>query len=250
MAADGLFETMRVYNGCVFALDAHLQRMISACPVVGIRPPEEGLLRLAVRSIITEKNLKDARLRLRLLNTGRCAQIVITAQKLAGLKKASKGLAVLFVGTKRMQAGILTGVKTLNRRFYEGIFKKAKGLGYDEGIFLNTHGEVVEGTRTNIFMIKDKEVSTPRLSSGCLPGVTRRIVMALLAGMKIPCREKRILPGELFGADGMFLTNSIIGAAPVVRLNKNTIGDGYSQYLIKRIISAYKKEVEKKCGLG
>lgn len=249
MAASGVFETMRVYDGCVFAQEEHLKRMINACPAVGIKPPEKGLLKLAIKSIIEEKRLRDARLRLKLLNIGGRSQIVVTAQKLGGLKKAASGLSVLVVEAEKMARSCLNGVKTLDRAFYDGIYRKAKSRGYDEGIFLNMQGDVVEGSRTNIFIIKNGAVTTPGLSSGCLPGVTRRIVMGILTGMKITCREKRVSPGELFGADGVFLTNSVIEVAPVALLDKKIMNDVDSQGLIDRIISAYKKEVEKRCGL-
>ncbi|MBI5873109.1 MAG: aminotransferase class IV family protein [Candidatus Omnitrophica bacterium] len=236
-------------NGCVFAQEAHLVRILNACPVLGIAPPDKGLLRLAIKTIMEEKHLVSARLQLKVFKTDYGTQVVISARKLTGLRKSLKGFSVLLTEDERMAAGALTAIKSTQRGFYERIFKKAKERGYDEVIFLNTRGEVVEGTRTNIFFVKNGKVITPALASGCLPGVTRKIVIALCKRMKIPCREKRVAPKELFEADEIFLTNSIIEVMAVTLLNKKAVGDKRPAALTKTIASAYKNGVEKACCL-
>lgn len=250
MSFSGVFETLRCYDGCVFAQHLHLARLIRGCPVVGIKPPEKTLLELALRTIIKEKHLKNARLRLKVERRKAGPQVIVSAQRLAGLMKARRGFSVLLSREKAFRAGALTGVKSLDRRFYERLFRQAQNRGYyDEALFCNNKGYVVEGTRANVFIVRGQTVLTPSLDSGCLPGITRQIVLGLLKKMRVRCLERPIRVQELYGADEIFLTNSVIEIVAVCRLNGKNVGTGSVGAITRKAMDAYQKEVEKACGL-
>lgn len=249
MPPKGLFETLRCTNGRVFAQSAHLSRLIRSCPVAGIKPPERALLELALRSIIREKHLKNARLRLKVVRMSVAPQVIVSAWKLTGQARAHKGFSVLLSQEKAFHAGRLSGIKSLDRRFYERLFRKARDRGYDEAIFCDRKNRVVEGTRTNVFIVRGKTVLTPSLDSGCLPGITRHIVLGLLKRRGLRCLERSIRAQELAGSDEIFLTNSVLEIVAVLRLNNKKVGAGAAGPVTRLIARAYQKEVEKACGL-
>lgn len=252
MFDQGLFETMRCYDGRIFALKEHLARLKKSCAIIGIKPPSESILKEAINAAIKKNFFKDARLRLDVSKIKNKTHVSISIKRLPKpkLKKIESGFSVLLASGERIESGPLTGVKCVQRTFYDSLFKKSKKSGYDEAIFCNRSGEVAEGTRANVFIVKDAEVITPALSSGCLPGITRKIVIRLLKKMKIPCRQRRMMPYELFEADEIFLTNSVIEVVAVTRLNKEMVSGGKIGDRTKKIMALYKKEVEKQCFLG
>ncbi len=250
MSLSGVFETLRCYDGCVFAQRLHLARLIRGCPVVGIEPPEKTLLELALRTIVKEKHLKNARLRLKVVHSKAAPQVVVSAQKLAGLEKARKGFSVFLSEGKAFRAGKISGVKSLDRRFYERLFRQAQNRGDDEALFCNNKGYVVEGTRANVFIVRGQTILTPPLDSGCLPGITRQIVLGILKKMGVRCLERPIRVQEIFGADEIFLTNSVIEIVAVCRLNGKNVGTGSVGAITGKARDAYQKEVEKACGLS
>lgn len=252
MLEQGLFETMRCYNGRIFALKEHLMRLGRGCAIVGIKPPAGSVLKEAINAAIKKNPLKDARMRLDVSGTKNRTRVGISIKRLSKskLKKIKRGFSVLFSPDERIEPGFLTRVKCIRRTAYDSLFKKSKKSGYDEAIFCNNRNEVAEGTRTNVFMVKGTRVITPALSSGCLPGITRKIVIRLLKKMKIPSQQRRIMPHELFEADEIFLTNSVIEVVAVTRLNKKPVAEGKAGPWTKKIMAVYKKEVEKQCFLG
>ena len=148
---------------------------------------------------------------------------------------------------ERLGVSFLNNLKTLNHFFYNHLTQLAKERGFDEAFFLNVSGEVVEGTRTNIFLVKGGKVSTPLVSCGCLPGITRAKVIDLLKRLKIPVLQRRVLPKELFSQDEIFVTNSLLGVSAVTRLDKKPIKRGQVGPLTKNIMAVYQIEVEKAC---
>ena len=126
-------------------------------------------------------------------------------------RRYKEGFSVMLEKKERLGVSFLNNLKTLNHFFYNHLTQLARQRGFDEAFFLNVYGEVVEGARTNIFLVREGKVSTPSVSCGCLPGITRAKVIDLLKRLKIPILQRRILPKELFSQDEIFVTNSLLG---------------------------------------
>ncbi len=250
MAAKGVFETMRCYKGAIFALREHLDRAIRGCRVLGIDVPDKKILINVLGRAIKKRRLNDARVRLDIYKNIYGSYLSVSIKKIDRKKTGKNGLSVRMETGKRLKAGVLTGIKSRERRFYEDLYEKAKRLKFDEVIFCNSSGEVMEGTRTNVFMVKDGLVMTPVLKSGCLGGITRKIVIGLLKREKLPFRECRILPSDISKAEEIFLTNSIKEIVPVVYLDKKAVGSAMPGIITKKIMVFYKKQVEKECLLS
>lgn len=242
----GLFETMRCYRGKVFALDRHLKRLIQSCPVLGMEAPQKRKLEKAVYSVIRKNHLKDAYLRLNVFKHFHGTCIFVFAGKLSLPTEChyKKGFSVMLSKEEGIGISVLNGVKSLNHYFYVRLSNLAKQKGFNEAFFLNSHGEVVEGSRTNIFLVKNKKVLTPHLSCGCLPGITRGLVIETLKRLSIPLAECKIYPKELLRQDEIFVTNSLIGVMPVTRIDKRRVADGKVGAVTKLVMKAYEKIVE------
>lgn len=245
----GLFETMRCYQGRVFALQRHLRRLRQSCPIINMPAPSEKILKKAVRAVIKKNCLKDAYIRLNVAKASGGVHVFVFAKKLSlsSLAKYQKGFSAMLFKDEKIGVCVFNTLKSINHYFYIWLSRLAKTKGFDEALFLNTYGEVVEGSRTNIFIVKEDKVSTPALSCGCLPGVTRVMAIKLLQKLKIPIQERRIFPQELFQQDEIFITNSLIGIMPVTRLDSKSIGNAKVGAWTRKVMSAYKKLVERAC---
>ena len=123
--------------------------------------------------------------------------------------------------------------------------KEASSKGAQEAILLNMEGYLAEGTISNIFLIKDKKILTPAVSSGILDGITRRTVIKLAGDRNIEVIERHILPKELFSADECFLTNTIMEVMPVTYCDGTQINKGQPGKITRLLMKDYKKLVEK-----
>lgn len=245
----GLFETVRCYNGRVFRLKEHLRRLRSSCPYLDIKTPSERILEEAVAAVIKKNDLKNAALRLNVSKNGAKNRIFVFPKGFAPLPEGAyrKGFSVCLLKEEKISASFLSSLKTFNHYFYQRCAGLARKKGCDEAFFLNGRGEVVEGARTNIFCVKNGIVSTPELKGGCLAGVTRAIVLEVLKREGVKVRERRIMPGELILQDEIFVTNSLIEVMPIARLDNTRIGLKSPGPFTEKIRAAYKMLVEKEC---
>ena len=116
---------------------------------------------------------------------------------------------------------------------------EALKAGFDEAIMLNTNGMVVEATAENIFIVKDKVLTTPPIASGALNGITRDSILTLAREYKIPCEIRDISRDELYIADELFLTGTAAEVKPVGEIDNRIIGDGKNGVITKHLKKAF-----------
>jgi len=260
---DGLFETMRAYWGEVFRLEDHLDRLFRSAKEIEISfSYTRKELKNIIKRILKTNNLSEAYIRLTLSRgiseTGliskskSSATLVIMARKFKPLSPSEykRGWRSTVVGPRQNQASPVSRLKSLN--FLNNILarKEAKAKGVDEGILLNTIGDVTEASTSNIFLVKRGIVITPPEESGLLPGITRRVVLELATSLGLKVYKRRIFLDELMGVEEAFLTNSLIEIMPLVEIDGRRIGKGKPGTLTQRIHRAYqdlvKKEIRKR----
>ncbi|MEK6537555.1 MAG: aminotransferase class IV, partial [Nitrospirota bacterium] len=117
-------------------------------------------------------------------------------------------------------------VKSLDYWLFRERLRQARAAGFYEALLLNHKGELVEGSRTNLFLVKDGCLFTPSIKSGCLPGVMRQKVLEGARCLKLRCSAKTLTAQDLFAADEAFLTNALLGIMPLTALDKQPIGTG------------------------
>ncbi len=237
----GVFETMRSYNGCIFMLESHLKRLRSACILLGVKPPDIRNLKISISTCMKMNRVKNARIRLTAVACGKRLCIGLSVSRICGKAQGIKGYRIMVVNSPRRNVTVLSCVKSIRREFYDRLYLKAQSAGYDEAIFLNVGGFVVEGARTNVFLLKNGRLCTPALSVGCLPGITRSIVFKLARQGAVAVRQEGCISvADLMRADEVFVTNAVIGIMPVLAINGKPFGRGRPGEITSRFIKSYR----------
>lgn len=225
----GLFETMRAYNGKVFKLQEHLNRLEAAAKYLQWpQLPEHAELREAIDKVLKHNQLTDASVRLTLSrgvgtprpdpdSCGRPSVMVFASPLPPPLPP--EGWRIATVTLRRNLSSPLVRIKSAN--YLDNILakKEARELGAQEALLLNTNGFVAEGSMSNIFLVAGGRLITPDENSGILPGVTRRTIIELAQAAKIPLEIRQVKPEELRCADEIFLTSSVMEIIPVSALD-------------------------------
>lgn len=252
----GLFETMRAYNGTIFRLECHLDRLYKAAETLGISSRLAPFnLEKACYDVLQANKLAEARIRLTVSagegdivpNPATCKGITvfIVARKLVPLPPQSyeKGFKAILSSWRRNSQSPLSRLKTTC--YLENVMarQEAKSAGTDEAIILNEVGLVTEGSSSNIFLVNKGVLFTPSPECGALPGITREAVLELAQSLGIRTIEAEIKLEKLLEAEEAFFTNSIIEIMPLTRLGDKPIGSGKPGALTRRFMTAYKKLV-------
>lgn len=214
---DGAFETMKVVHGAAFALRRHLERLRRSAAGLGLTVPvDDGELRRIVGDVLAANRLDDGRLRITLtggagpLGSGRGnagPTLIVAASQSAPWPATA---AIVTVGWRRNEHAATVGLKTTSYADNVVALDHAHRHGASEAIMANTAGHLCEGTGTNVFVVLDDALLTPPLSSGCLAGVTRELVMELC-----PTQEADLPLDALTGAEEAFLTSSTRDVQPI-----------------------------------
>ena len=215
LAGWGVFSTLRVADGVLFAFERHWARMCKDAALFRVPMPcneEEGRRRLL--ALVEANKAYNASLRVDVVrNDGspyggpverRSELIAMTAN----LKQWGSGVKLAYVPQARHAASMFAGTKILSWAMNLTWLETAQARGFDEVILLNERGEVAECTAANIFCAREGRVLTPPLSSGCLEGVTRGILLEI--GMKagVPVEERTLRPEDLYSADEVLLSST------------------------------------------
>jgi len=252
---DGVFEGIRFYNGGVFRLQEHIDRLYDSahaiCLKVGL---DKQALTEALLQTIRLNELRDGYVRLVVtrgcgdlgLNPNLCpkATVFIIASKITlySEEKYEKGLEVVTCATRRIPHGALSPmVKSLN--YLNNVMAKIESqqAGAGEGLMLNEQGFVSECTGDNIFTVKKGIIYTPPISSGALSGVTRNVVFEMAAELGITILEPNMTRYDIFTADECFLTGTAAEIIPAVKLDTREIGSGTPGPLTRKLIARFRE---------
>jgi branched-chain amino acid aminotransferase len=251
---DGIYETMRVYDGVIFKLDEHLARLFRSASLIGLTIPlHVSSLKIALYETLIANSLRNAYLRLT-VSRGRGAiglepelcpepTIVIIAQQLKEYPQSfyKNGISLIIAETRRnLKDAINPLIKSLN--FLNNILAKieAKRAGAYEAIMLNADGEMTEGTISNLFFYKDGLLCTPSTECGILDGITRGMVIEIANRENLHLKEGKFTKEDIYSAQEVFITNTTLEVMPVSRVDARSyqVGD-----ITKLLHHAYRKEV-------
>jgi branched-chain amino acid aminotransferase len=252
---DGIFEGIRAYNGRVFKLGEHLDRLYEGAKTIALEiPVSKEEMQEIVLETLRRNELRDAYIRLVVtrgvgdlgLDPRKCPKAFVfciaASITLYPEELYEKGLSVITVATRRnIPTACIPRVKSLN--YMNNIYAKIEAArsGVPEAIMLNQEGYVTEATGDNIFLVKKGVLITPALHVGLLEGVTRNAVMDLARERNIPVEERVFTLYDVYTADEVFLTGTAAELIPTVEVDGRKIGDGRPGAIFKELLVDFRE---------
>ena len=238
---DGVFEGIRSYNGKAFRLDQHLRRLWDSAQAIALTIPiARDTLAKAIHETLDVNGIRDGYVRL-VVTRGAGSlgldphktsdpQVIIIADRISLYpeKFYKEGLTIVTASTVRTSPAALSPrIKSLN--YLNNILAKIEGAqaGCVEALMLNHKGEVAECTADNIFLVRDRVISTPSKESGALEGITREVVLELAHEAGYVAREVPLTRHDVYIADECFLTGTAAEVVPIVNVDSRVIGSGH-----------------------
>ena len=253
---DGIFEGIRLYKGCVFRLDEHLERLEMSAKALCLNMP---WMRKEISDIVCEScrrnKLTDGYIRLVVsrgfgdlgLSPKNCPtpSIICIADsiKLYPEELYTTGMKIITAPTRRVSPAALPPmIKSLN--YLNNILAKmeAQQHGFHECLMLNEQGYVSECTGDNVFLIHKGKLITPASHAGALVGITRQVAIEVAQTLKIPVVETNITRYDVWNADECFLTGTAAEVIPVIEVDARTIGTGKPGPLTAKILAEFRKK--------
>lgn len=252
---DGVFEGIRAYNGRVFKLEEHVDRLFRSAKAIALRIPlDKKSLMKAVADLCKANRMRSGYIRLVVtrgtgtlgLNPFVCkkAKIIIIAAsiQLYPEKLYKDGLSIVTVPTPRNYSEALSpSIKSLN--YLNNILAKIEAInaGVLEAVMLNTNGYVAEATGDNIFIVKGKSLLTPPTFAGILEGITRNTVMQIAREQGYDVKETMMTRYDLYNADELFLTGTAAEVIGVVEVDRRKIGRGRPGKVTQKLENLFRK---------
>jgi branched-chain amino acid aminotransferase len=254
----GLFETMRSKNGVVFALDDHLNRLLSSAKTLGIpHKYDRGYIADAISQTLKVNELSDARIRLTLTGgpTGMPADkqkgtLVIAATPFEAYPSEyyEKGALAVLCRFRHNTSDPGCGHKTCNYLSRLLAMDGARQKGAVESLWFTVDNRLAEGCVSNVFVVKDSKVFTPPLNTPVLPGIARKHVLQVAAQNAVETVEKDLLINDLLGADEVFITNTIMQILPIAAVEAHVVGDGKVGAVTKQLTEVFTNHFNMICG--
>jgi branched-chain amino acid aminotransferase len=251
---DGVYETMKGYDGVIFKFDEHLQRLYRSASLIGISIPSDlDHLKIAIYETLIANSLKNAYVRVTVsrgqgaigLDPDFCPvpTVIIIAQDFKEYPAAyyKNGISLIISETRRnLKEAINPQIKSLN--FLNNILAKieAKKKNAYEAVMLNSDGKLTEGTISNIAFYKNNILCTPSIACGILDGITRGIVLDLARREGLKVREGKFTKKDIYSAQEVFITNTTMEVMPVSKVDDLTYPVGKIAKLLRKL---YRQEV-------
>lgn len=244
LSGQGVFETIKISGGRILLLPRHLNRLFHGLKDLKLKfPYVRSRIRTWMMETLKANELTDARVRLTVWEKNGIIKCSIIAQPLEppSPRDYEQGWKAMMSSIRRNEESPLSHIKSINYRTFLEAYLQAKRKGCQEAILLNRRGQIAEGSRTNVFVIKGKILLTPPLKCGCLPGIMRQLVLTLARQLRVKARQAELMPEDLLSADEAFVTNALIGIVPLARLDGRKIGSGHAGPVTARLQKALQK---------
>jgi branched-chain amino acid aminotransferase len=258
---EGVYETLRTYNGRPFLFDRHMRRLRNSADMLalgvplsndqiaarcedtmqtaGLGPNREAYVRILVTRGIGELSYHPA--------VTPEPSIVVIAKPHVELPDAAvlEGVKAALVPIVRNHPGSVSPLIKSNNLLNSALaMQEAVRRGAFEGIMRNYRGELAECSTSNLFVVRDGTALTPPLDSGLLPGITREYLLEIGPEAGVPVREHVLHDADLFGADECFLTSTTREIVPIVRVDDRTIGSGKPGVVTRKLLEELRRRIQ------
>jgi branched-chain amino acid aminotransferase len=260
---EGVYETLRTYNGEPFLFDRHMQRLRASAAMIMLDVPlsDAEYLKRSVDTMVAAGLGKGAEGRvneayIRILHTRGIGDltydiaatpvpsVVIIAKPLPipSEEQFEKGVKVCMVDIIRNHPRSVNPLIKSNNLLNNALcMQQAMRKGGVEGVFRNYKGELSECSQSNLFIVKDGVVRTPPLDAGLLAGITRGFVFEVGSALGIPVEESQLYDADLFGADEAFFTSTTKELMPIVQVDDRVVGTGRPGPLTQKLLAEYRR---------
>lgn len=248
LVGDGVFETLVARGGKPFTPTRHWKRLVASCAAMGMTPPEFDVYAQAMHEVMQANDLTDARVRVTVssgdgpLGSDRGDSPATMTVVASQLKPWPPTESVITVPWTRNEHDALAGIKSVSYAGNVRALALAHEKGAGEAIFANTSAQLCEGTGTNIFIVTGTLVQTPPLSSGCLAGVTRALVIEACQAAGITVDESPIPITHLQTCDEAFLTSSTRDVHTIAKIDQRVMPQ-IPNSITQRVAKAFKDYV-------
>jgi branched-chain amino acid aminotransferase len=251
---DGVFEGIRIYDGCIFRLKQHLDRLWSSAKYIRLTiPMSQDEMTSAIVETVRANDLRSGYIRLVVtrgdgdlgLDPRKCPKptvfIIATQIGLYPAEAYEKGMEIITATTRRLNSSAFNPrVKSCN--YINNVMAKIECIDANvpEALMLDHNGFVVEATADNVFLVKYGTIFTPPVWLGALKGITRDAIIELAINDGIEVREEPFTLYEVYDAAEMFLTGTAAEAVPITKVDGRVIGDGTPGPITRSLISRFK----------
>jgi branched-chain amino acid aminotransferase len=260
---EGVYETLRTYNGEPFLFDRHMRRLRTSAGMLALPIPiDDTEIEARFRGTMRAGGLgggpdKEAYIRLMVTrgigdlsyDPAVCPEpsivVIVKPQVDPTRETFEKGVRVALVSIVRNHPRTVNPLIKSNNLLNNALaMQEAARRGAFEGVMRNYRGEIAECTTSNLFIVKDGAALTPPLDAGLLPGITREFVFELGADVGIPVREAVLRDDDLFGADEAFLTSTTREVVPIVQIDDRRIGAGAPGSVTRALLDAFRRKAQ------
>ncbi|MCF6411469.1 branched-chain-amino-acid transaminase [Pseudalkalibacillus salsuginis] len=254
---DGVFEGIRMYDGNIFRLKEHVDRLYDSAKSIMLDiPKSKDELTEIIAETLRRNDLRNAYIRVVVsrgvgnlgLDPSSCRdpQIIVIAEQLALFPKKlyEAGIEIATVASRRNRADVLSPkVKSLN--YLNNILVKIEAnlAGVSEALMLNDQGYVAEGSADNVFIVKGNVIKTPPGYVGALEGITRNAIIEIAQLLGFEMREEVFTRHDVYTADEVFLTGTAAEVIGVVKVDGRQVGDGRPGEYTNKLLEAFRKTV-------
>ena len=261
---EGVYETLRTYNGQPFLFDRHMRRLRGSAGMLALDVPlSDAQIDARFRETMQAAGLGDGPEReayIRILVTrgigeltydpAACPTPSIVVIVKPNVDPApvvfARGVGVSLVGVVRNHPGSVNPLIKSNNLLNNALaMQEAFRAGGFEGIMRNYRGELAECTQSNLFVVKSGAALTPALDTGLLPGITREYLFEVGREIGIPVREAVLKDTDLLGADEAFLTSTTREAVPIVTVDEHRIGSGKPGPVTTALLKAFRANADR-----
>lgn len=255
---DGLYEVVRVYNGHLYMMEEHLDRLWSGAEKIRMQLPfSKEELTTNLKKLVKIEGINEGKLyfqvtrgidspRNHALPDPKKVRGVLTANIRPyerPLEKMETGITVAVVPDTRW---LHCDIKSLSLMGNVLSLDEARQKGFDDAVLVRD-GKVTEASAANFWVVKDGTIYTHPDGNLILPGITKKKILELARELEIPVKEEAVYEEELFTADECFVSGSLTEIVPVVKVNDHIVGTGKPGKITKQLLNAYIASVEAEC---
>ncbi len=257
---EGVYETMRTYNGRPFLYDRHMRRLRRSAAMIALDVPfTDEELAARIRETSAAANLSGAEAYIRVLLTRGIGEltydlhatpvpsvvIIVKPQVDPPAEAYDNGVPVVIVSIVRNHPGSVNPMIKSNNLMNSALaMQEAYRSGAFEGVMRNYRGELTECTTSNLFVVRDGAALTPPLAAGLLPGITREFLFDIGREAGIEVREQVLHDADLYGAEEAFLTSTTREAVPITSVDGRPIGSGRPGPVTRKLLEAFRRAAQ------